>query len=90
MQLHFDYVDGMSRYSHPCPVCHISFLASEIKETEGGWFRCPACGEWLQYDRRHSLSIWARAKVSASIPDSLNNGLNCLPCELFRAHNTKH
>jgi hypothetical protein len=48
----------MSRYSHPCPACGACFFASQVKEKDSGWFRCPACGEWLEYDYKHALSTW--------------------------------
>jgi hypothetical protein len=57
----------MSRYSHPCPACKVSFFSSEIREKEHGWFRCPACGEWLEYDSKHSLFIWMVSGVLALV-----------------------
>src|SRR5215470_3604529 len=59
----------MSRYSHPCPACNTSFFRSEARVTEGrgSWFRCPACGEWLQFHSKHRLSIWIISSVLAVV-----------------------
>jgi len=46
-----------SRYSHPCPACLRIIGHSEIQERKRGYFRCPACGEWLEYDLRDNFRI---------------------------------
>ena len=46
-----------SRYSHPCPACLRIFGPSETQERERGCFRCPACGEWLQYESTNGFRI---------------------------------
>src|ERR1700740_956636 len=46
-----------SRYSHPCPACLRIFEPSEIQERKRGYFRCPACGEWLEHDSTDNIRI---------------------------------
>ena len=48
-------------------MCGTSFFASEITESDGGWFRCPFCGEWLEYDSKYSMFLWLIAGILATV-----------------------
>ena len=46
-----------SRYCQPCPACLRIFGPFDVREREGGYIRCPACGEWLEYDSADTLRV---------------------------------
>lgn len=45
----------MSRFSHPCPACSRIFGPAEVRERNIGNSRCPACGEWLEYESTNNF-----------------------------------
>lgn len=56
-----------SRYSHPCPTCLRIIEPQKIQERNSGYFRCPACGEWLQYDFTNGFRIILASSLLALI-----------------------
>jgi hypothetical protein len=56
-----------SRYSHPCPACLRIIEPQEIQERNSGYFRCPACGEWLQHDLSNGFRITLVSSLLALI-----------------------
>jgi len=56
-----------SRYRQPCPACLRIFGPSDVREHEGGYFRCPACGEWLEHDFTDTLRVFVLSALLALI-----------------------